>query len=208
MYLASIVLLLFVLPAGCVIGQMLWFGGAADVMLLVGKWFVFWAVGVRLFIAGVRQVTQPQFTAESIFEIKDRAALGIVRELGFANLSTGTLGLASLAVPAWVAPAAIVGGLFYGLAAAGHALRGKRNFKEQTALISDIFAFVILAVFVVSRGFEAGVPVRPARRPAVAQRRPGPGADAQARPRSKLTAPARSGGEGGRGPPTGRRGCR
>src|SRR4029077_11986599 len=118
MYLASIVLLLFVLPAGCVIGQMLWFGGAADVMLLVGKWFVFWAVGVRLFMAGVRQVAQPQFTAESIFEIKDRAALGIVRELGFANLSSGTLGLASLAVPAWVAPAAIVGGLFYGLAAA------------------------------------------------------------------------------------------
>ena len=153
MYLASIVLLLFVLPAGCVIGQMLWFGGAADVMLLVGKWFVFWAVGVRLFIAGVRQVAQPQFTAESIFEIKDRAAFGIVRELGFANLSTGTLGLASLAVPAWVVPAAIVGGLFYGLAAAGHAFRGKRNFKEQTALISDIFAFVILAVFVVSRGF-------------------------------------------------------
>ena len=117
MYLASIVLLLFVLPAGCVIGQMLWFAGAADVMLLVGKWFVFWAVGVRLFIAGVRQVAQPQFTAESIFEIKDRAAFAIVRELGFANLSTGTLGLANLAVPAWVVPAAIVGGLFYGLAA-------------------------------------------------------------------------------------------
>ena len=98
-------------------------------------------------------MAQPQFTAESIFEIKDCAAFGIVRELGFANLSTGTLGLASLAVPAWVVPAAIVGGLFYGLAAAGHALRGKRNFNEQTALISDIFAFVILAFFVVSTGF-------------------------------------------------------
>jgi hypothetical protein len=114
---------------------------------------VFWAVGVRLFIAGVRQVAQPQFTAESIFEIKDRAAFAIVRELGFANLSTGTLGLANLAVPAWVVPAAIVGGLFYGLAAAGHAFRGKRNFKEQTALISaDIFAFVILAVFCREQG--------------------------------------------------------
>jgi hypothetical protein len=113
---------------------------------------VFWAVGVRLFIAGVRQVAQPQFTAESIFEIKDRAAFAIVRELGFANLSTG-LGLANLAVPAWVVPAAIVGGLFYGLAAAGHAFRGKRNFKEQTALISaDIFAFVILAVFCREQG--------------------------------------------------------
>jgi hypothetical protein len=153
MYLASIVLLMLVLPAAGVIVEALWFGSAADVMLLVGKWFVFWAVGVRLFIAGVRQVAQPQFTAESIFEIKDRAAFGIVRELGFANLSTGTLGLASLAVPAWVVPAAVVGGLFYGLAAAGHAFRGKRNFNEQTALISDIFAFVILAVFVVSTGF-------------------------------------------------------
>jgi hypothetical protein len=153
MYLASIFLLMLVLPAAGVVVEALWFGTAADIMLLVGKWFVFWAVGVRLFIAGVRQVAQPQFTAESIFEIKDRAAFGIVRELGFANLSTGTLGLASLAVPAWVVPAAIVGGLFYGLAAAGHAFRGKRNFNEQTALISDIFAFVVLAVFVVSRGF-------------------------------------------------------
>jgi len=64
MYLAAIVLLMLVLPAGCVIGQIVWSGGAADVMLLVGKWFVFWMVGVRLFMAGVRQVAQPQFTAE------------------------------------------------------------------------------------------------------------------------------------------------
>jgi hypothetical protein len=106
-----------------------------------------------LVIAGVRQVAQPQYTAETIFEIKDRAALAIVREVGFANLSTGTLGLASLAVPAWVVPAAIVGGLYYGLAAAGHVFRSGRNFIEQTALISDVFAFVVLAVFVVSRGF-------------------------------------------------------
>jgi len=152
MYLAAIVLLMLVLPAGCVIGQIAW-SGAVDVMLLVGKWFVFWMVGVRLFMAGVRQVVQPQFTAESIFAIKDRAAFAIVREVGFANLSTGTLGLASLAVPAWLVPAAIVGGLYYGLAAVGHAFRRGRNFSEQVALISDAFAFVLLAVFAVSRGF-------------------------------------------------------
>jgi hypothetical protein len=153
MYLAVIVLLMLALPAASVAVEALRLGGAADIMLLIGKWFVFWAVGVRLFIAGVRQVAQPQYTAETIFEIKDRAALAIVREVGFANLSTGTLGLASLAVPAWVVPAAIVGGLYYGLAAAGHVFRSGRNFIEQTALISDVFAFVVLAVFVVSRGF-------------------------------------------------------
>jgi hypothetical protein len=152
MYLAAVVLLMLVLPAGCVIGQIVWSGGAADVMLLVGKWFCSgWsAFG---FIAGVRQVAQPQFTAESIFEIKDRAALAIVRELSFANLSTGTLGLATLAVPGWLVPAAIVGGLYYGLAAVGHAFRRGRNFSEQTALVSGVFAFVILVAFVVSRGF-------------------------------------------------------
>jgi hypothetical protein len=88
-----------------------------------------------------------------IFAIKDRAAFAIVREVGFANLATGTLGLASLAVPAWLMPAAIVGGLYYGLAAVGHAFRRGRNFSEQVALVSDVFAFVILAVFVASRGF-------------------------------------------------------
>jgi hypothetical protein len=35
----------------------------------------------------------------------------------------------------------------------GHAFRRGRNYSEQVALISDVFSFVILAVFVASRGF-------------------------------------------------------
>jgi hypothetical protein len=152
MYLVSVVVLLLVFPAGCVVAEALWAGGAADVMLLVGKWFVFWAVGVRLFIAGIRQVAQPQFTAESIFAIKDRASFAIVREVGFGNLSMGTLGLLSFVKSGWLVPAAIVGGLYYGLAGLGHLVRGHRNFAGQTALISDLFIFVVLGVFVASRG--------------------------------------------------------
>jgi hypothetical protein len=153
LYLAAIILLLFVFPAGSVVIEALWLRDSADVMVLVGKWFVFWGVGVRLFIAGVRQVIEPQFTAEGIFDIKDRAALAIVREVGFANLSMGTLGLSSLFEAAWVLPAAIVGGLYYGLAGAGHLARGKRNFNEQAALISDLAMFLLLGIFTVSRGF-------------------------------------------------------
>jgi hypothetical protein len=141
MYLVSVILL-----------DLVWVGGT-DLLLLIGKWFVFWAVGVRLFIAGVRQVVQPQFTSEGIFEIKDRAAFVIVREVGFGNLSMGTLGLASLAKSGFLVPAAIVGGLYYGLAGAGHLLRGGRNFAGQTAMISDLMMFVVLAVFVASRAF-------------------------------------------------------
>jgi NhaP-type Na+/H+ or K+/H+ antiporter len=50
-------------------------------------------------------------------------------------------------------PAAIVGGLYYGLAGAGHLARSNRNFKEQTALISDLLIFVLFGAFVASRWF-------------------------------------------------------
>lgn len=148
MYLILIVLLLFLLPTGSVVVEVLLSHGRADVMLLVGKWFVFWAVGVRLFLAGVRQVAQPQFTAKSIFEIEDSASFAIVREVGFGNLAMGALGLASLIVCGWVVPAAFVGGLYYGLAGLGHLVRGHRNFAGRTAMISDFLMFVVLAAFV------------------------------------------------------------
>jgi NhaP-type Na+/H+ or K+/H+ antiporter len=99
----------------------------------------------------VTQTFRPQFTAQSIFEITDQGALAIVREVGFANLAMGALGLASLFKPGWVVPAAIVGGLYYGLAGLGHLMRKTRNFKEQTALVSDLAIFVLLAAFVASR---------------------------------------------------------
>lgn len=155
MYLAAVVLLLFVIPAVCVVVEAFVLGSPAALMDLAGKWVTFWACGVRLFLAGVMLVARRQFTSESIFGIKDDAALGIVREVGFGNLAMGTLGLASLALPQWVVPAAIVGGLYYGLAGIGHMMRGSRNAKEQVALVSDLLIFVLLAVFVLGRVIAA-----------------------------------------------------
>jgi hypothetical protein len=152
MYFIFVALFLFVLPVASVLLQALLSNGA-DLTTLVGKWFVFWGVGVRLFIAGLRQVAQPQFTAESIFQIKDRGAFAIVRELGFANLSMGALGLLTLAKPNFLVAGAIVGGLYYGFAGAGHIFSRDKNALEWTALVSDLFMFVLLAAFLGARGF-------------------------------------------------------
>jgi hypothetical protein len=154
-YLVSVVLLLFVLPAASIGIEALYAGGAgsANMMLFVGKWFVFWGVGVRLFIAGARQIVQPQFTAMEIFEVKDRAVLPIVREVGFGNLAMGSLGLASLALPDFRISAAVVGGLYYGFAGVGHVVRGDKSFNAWTALISDLAFFVLLALMVAGRAF-------------------------------------------------------
>jgi hypothetical protein len=117
-------------------------------LVLIGRWWTFWAVGVRLFTAGIRQVIQPRFTAEQIFGIRDTAVLPIVREIGFANLSTGILGICSIFRSDWVIPAAVVGGLYYGFAGLGHVSQKNKNAKEYTAMTSDVFASLILAVFV------------------------------------------------------------
>jgi hypothetical protein len=150
MYFLSVVLLLAVLPAASVILEAVLAPHGVGVISLIGKWYVFWACGVRLLLAGIRQVAQPRFTAAEIFDLDNVKAFPIVREIGFANLAMGTLGICTIFRPAWLVPAAIAGGLYYGLAGLGHLLRGERNIKETVAMLSDGFAFLVLVTVVVN----------------------------------------------------------
>jgi hypothetical protein len=129
---------------------------SAGPLSLIGKWFVFWGVGVRLMLAGLRQIANPAFTADAIFGIKEKAALTIVQELGFGNLSIGLLGVLALARTEWIVPAAITGGLFYGLAGGKHLIKGQRNRTETIAMVSDLWIFLVLAFYL------AGSMLRPA----------------------------------------------
>ena len=89
MYLAVVFLTMFALPVGAILIEHSLLHSVAPVMALVGKWFVFWAAGVRLALAGLRQYFEPRFTAEQIFGIKGDGPLPLVRELGIANFATG-----------------------------------------------------------------------------------------------------------------------
>lgn len=108
------------------------------------KWFAFWAVGWRLLLAGVKQIAQPQYTAHTILGLKNIESLILVRELGFANVAIGLLGVLSLLVPSWQLAAALTGGVFYALAGTNHVFQIHRNRLENVAMLSDIFAAVVL----------------------------------------------------------------
>jgi hypothetical protein len=151
MYLAVIALTMFVLPIASIAQEYFASAGSPDLIALAGKWFVFWGVGVRLLLAGLRQTINPAFTARTIFEIKDEAAEKVVRELGFGNIAIGVLGVISQFDSAWVLPAAISGGLFYGLAGAKHVLNNPRTRLENIAMVSDLFMFAILLVYTIAR---------------------------------------------------------
>lgn len=155
MYLLTVILTMAVLPIGSILVEHFILKTSTNLLLLVGKWFVFWAVGIRQFIAGLRQAIRPEFTAEGIFGIKSKDPLPIVQELGFANLSMGTLGILSLVDGRLVLPSAIVSGLFFGTAGIRHLIRGKRNANENVAMVSDILLFAVLATFLIWTQMQA-----------------------------------------------------
>ena len=149
MYYLTVVLLMFVLPIASILLEHFAFPNPAALLLVFGKWFVFWAVGARLLLAGLRQAIQPRFTAETILGIEGDAPLHVVQELGFANISIGVIGLISIFSSAWVMPAAIAGCLFYCFAGIRHVVQRNRNALENTAMASDLFIFVVLAAYVI-----------------------------------------------------------
>jgi hypothetical protein len=145
MYFIVIALFMLILPAGCVAAEYLWLHTGTDLVTLVGKWFAFWGVGMRLGLAGLRQAFDPAFTASDIFEIEDARVHPIVRELGFANLAMATLGI--MALSGWAAPAALAGGVFFALAGWKHLAAKERNATRTVAMVSDLFMALVLFAY-------------------------------------------------------------
>jgi len=111
-YLIVVPVLTFVLPAICTVAQLLIHKDTKFSFELFGKWFIFCAVGLRLFLAGIKQITNPAFTAKEIFHIDSINSSPIVRELGFSNLCFGLIGLISLFKPECRVVSAFGSGLY------------------------------------------------------------------------------------------------
>ena len=148
-YVISVSLLTFVLPVICSLIEVLSHKDVTFLFGLFGKWFIFSAVGLRLFLAGIKQTTNPAFTAKEIFHIHDPESFPIVRELGFANLCFGLIGVVSLFLPQWRIVSAFGSGLYYGIAGLQHLIRKSTGANEMFALITDIIIFIFLLIYFV-----------------------------------------------------------
>ena len=117
---------------------------------LTGKWFIFWAIGIRLFTAGIKQASDPAFTAKQIFRFKNSESNEVIRELGFANISLGVMCILSLINNEWRFLAAIGGGLFFGAAALLHIVRKPETRNETIALLYDLIVCLGALVYLAS----------------------------------------------------------
>lgn len=147
-YLAVVVLLTVVFPAASAVAEYFLRGASNGFTFVIGKWFIFWAVGIRLLLAGIRQILNPAFTARAIFDIDHEPSLAIVRELGFANLCGGLVGVISLVLPGWRLVSAFASGLYFGIAGINHCVKKAATLNETVATISDLFIFAALAAYV------------------------------------------------------------
>jgi hypothetical protein len=143
MYIAAVVGFMFVLPVACTVGEVL-VRHAPLSLVLFGGWFVLWAVGVRLLLAGLRQIFQPRYTAQVILSLKSEESLILVRELGFANVAIALIGIGSTVFPSWRPAGALAGGVFYALAGGNHVLQPHRGKLENIAMASDLWAAAVL----------------------------------------------------------------
>ncbi|BAT59483.1 hypothetical protein GJW-30_1_02016 [Variibacter gotjawalensis] len=142
MYVAIVLLLTVILPLASIAIQF----GSADLIVLVGKWFTFWGVGIRLLLASATQMIKPQTTL-GILGIEAPNASVVVRELGFANFALGAIATASLIAPAWLLPAACAAGLFLVLCGIQHAMVRHRGTRENVAMATDLIVGAAALLF-------------------------------------------------------------
>ncbi|MBS1488089.1 MAG: hypothetical protein JST43_10930 [Bacteroidetes bacterium] len=145
-YIISVTVLSFVLPT---IGFLIehFTTKTALTFALFSKWFIFSAVGLRLFLAGTKQVKNPEFTAKQIFHLDNPDCFPILRELGFANICFGLVGIVSLFRPDWRIVSAFASGLYYGIAGIQHGLQKTSGINEKFALWTDLIIFVFLLIY-------------------------------------------------------------
>lgn len=145
-YFISVSLMTFVIPAAGFFAE----HGLQGIPLTFasfGKWFIFSAAGLRLLVAGVQQTVKPSFTAKEIFHINDPGSFPVVRELGFANLCFGLVGIISLFKPEWRVVSAFASGLYYAMAGLMHLVKKPASANETFALWTDLLIFMVLAIY-------------------------------------------------------------
>jgi len=147
LYIISVSVFTFLLPIICTAAEVLLSNDVRFSFGLFGKWIIFSAVGLRLFIAGIKQTSNPAFTAKEIFHINNTEVFPIVRELGFANLCFGLIGIVSLFFPQWRIVSAFGSGLYYGIAGLQHLFKKSAGVNEKFALVTDILIFLFLAAY-------------------------------------------------------------
>lgn len=145
-YFAGSFLFILVLPLLSIVIEFLLTKATLDPGL-IGKWFIFWSIGIRLFFTGIYQIINPEFKVSSKVITTGKENLLVIRELGLANISIGLIGIISVFNNEWRQVAAIAGVVFFGLTGIQHFLQKPGTNNEMVVMGIEIFMFSIILLY-------------------------------------------------------------
>ncbi len=164
MYFVFVIATTVVLPIGfalleyqLIAGTAGYFGSVVaplDIFYYLGKWYVFWAGGVRLFASGLRQTLGPRLRHKQPVEVDREPSERTAQRLSLVKLLIGALCIATefvFSVPfmpsvATLPAGVVAAGAFYGLSGLHHVRTPTRNARQTLAMVTDLLVFAVLAV--------------------------------------------------------------
>ncbi len=114
---------------------------------LTGKWFIFWVAGVRLSFTGIKHIYRRGAAPAAFFYGEKKENFLMIRELGFANITIGVMGMLSVVNSNWRQIAGLAAAIFFGLSALQHFFIKPVNGKEMAIMVTDIIVFAILLLY-------------------------------------------------------------
>ncbi|PVD52239.1 hypothetical protein DC498_10980 [Terrimonas sp.] len=111
--------------------------------ILVGRWFIFWTVGIRLLVAGFTQVITAHRQGNTILLRGDPN--GDTRKIiGLVKILLAGLGFLCMINNEWSLLAAITVGLYIGLAGFQHDFKKPITWEDWIYMIYDLLVFLMI----------------------------------------------------------------
>jgi hypothetical protein len=140
-------LLLAILPLLSVAGEQ-HFVNASISIILLGKWFLFWTIGVRLMVKGFAQVIRSVRNGNSSLLNRDETG-DFTKMLGLAKMALAGMGFLCVVNDQWSLLATITVGVYLGLTGFQHDFKRPTTTRGWMSMSYDFLVFTVIAVCLV-----------------------------------------------------------
>lgn len=115
---------------------------------LVGKWFVFWTVGIRLLIGGVVQILAALRQGNTIL-LRSNAGSDTRKIVGIVKMALAVLGFLCIINDKWSLLAAVTAGFYIGLAGFQHDFKKPVTKEGWLYMAYDGLVFLMITLCLV-----------------------------------------------------------
>ena len=124
------------------------FAQAALTGALIGKWFAFWAIGVRLMLAGCTQLASRRSKSRDVFAAREDSKI-VKKATGVADIVLAAMGFLCFEIGEASLLATITLGIYMGLACLQQDFKKPATITGWINMVYDLIVFAVIATCLV-----------------------------------------------------------